>query len=240
MIGLGFMAAMAIELYPACSARSGGDPAVVRQLAGARHRPRSVSTSSFGWGCAGPAAVVDPQRRRFGGDRGIHGARRRGLGRAPGRHRSRELRPGSRSRRSSKAASPRGRSRSRRASTSSASTCGSRTTARRWSCPTGGRHEEIIATDEGARRLAGFMLRRYADRVQATQQGGTVDDPVPLRPAEPPHRPALTLRPTPAPAAPGARCYRRARRRTTQPIVASPASSSAYVPGSGTGLIVTR
>lgn len=33
-------------------------------------------------------------------------------------------------------------------------------------------NEEIMASEEGARRLAGFMLRRYADRVQATQHAG--------------------------------------------------------------------
>ena len=33
-------------------------------------------------------------------------------------------------------------------------------------------NEEIMASEEGARRLAGFMLRRYADRVQATRKVG--------------------------------------------------------------------
>jgi NCS2 family nucleobase:cation symporter-2 len=33
-------------------------------------------------------------------------------------------------------------------------------------------NEEIMASEEGARRLAGFMLRRYADRVQATHKAG--------------------------------------------------------------------
>jgi len=33
-------------------------------------------------------------------------------------------------------------------------------------------NEEIMASEEGARRLAGFMLRRYADRVQATRKAG--------------------------------------------------------------------
>ena len=33
-------------------------------------------------------------------------------------------------------------------------------------------NEEIMASEEGQRRLAGFMLRRYADRVQATHRGG--------------------------------------------------------------------
>jgi NCS2 family nucleobase:cation symporter-2 len=33
-------------------------------------------------------------------------------------------------------------------------------------------NEEIIETDEGHRRLAGFMLRRYADRVSATRRSG--------------------------------------------------------------------
>jgi NCS2 family nucleobase:cation symporter-2 len=32
--------------------------------------------------------------------------------------------------------------------------------------------EEIIASEEGQRRLAGFMLRRYADRVSSTHRGG--------------------------------------------------------------------
>jgi NCS2 family nucleobase:cation symporter-2 len=32
-------------------------------------------------------------------------------------------------------------------------------------------NEEIMASEEGQRRLAGFMLRRYADRVQATHRG---------------------------------------------------------------------
>jgi NCS2 family nucleobase:cation symporter-2 len=33
-------------------------------------------------------------------------------------------------------------------------------------------NEEIMASEEGARRLAGFMLRRYADRVQAAHKAG--------------------------------------------------------------------
>ncbi len=33
-------------------------------------------------------------------------------------------------------------------------------------------NEEIMASEDGARRLAGFMLRRHADRVQATQHAG--------------------------------------------------------------------
>ncbi len=33
-------------------------------------------------------------------------------------------------------------------------------------------NEEIAATEEGQRKLAGFMLRRYADHVQSTHQGG--------------------------------------------------------------------
>jgi len=33
-------------------------------------------------------------------------------------------------------------------------------------------NEEIMASDEGQRRLAGFMLRRYADRVAATHKAG--------------------------------------------------------------------
>jgi NCS2 family nucleobase:cation symporter-2 len=33
-------------------------------------------------------------------------------------------------------------------------------------------NEEIMASEEGQRRLAGFMLRRYADRVQATHRAG--------------------------------------------------------------------
>jgi xanthine permease XanP len=33
-------------------------------------------------------------------------------------------------------------------------------------------NEEIMASEDGARRLAGFMLRRYADRVQATSRAG--------------------------------------------------------------------
>jgi NCS2 family nucleobase:cation symporter-2 len=33
-------------------------------------------------------------------------------------------------------------------------------------------NEEIMAAEEGQRRLAGFMLRRYADRVAATHRGG--------------------------------------------------------------------
>ena len=33
-------------------------------------------------------------------------------------------------------------------------------------------NEEIMASEEGQRKLAGFMLRRYADRVQSSQEGG--------------------------------------------------------------------
>jgi NCS2 family nucleobase:cation symporter-2 len=33
-------------------------------------------------------------------------------------------------------------------------------------------NEEIMASEEGERRLAGYLLRRYADRVAATQSGG--------------------------------------------------------------------
>lgn len=33
-------------------------------------------------------------------------------------------------------------------------------------------NEEIMESDEGQRRLAGFMLRRYADRVSATHRSG--------------------------------------------------------------------
>ena len=33
-------------------------------------------------------------------------------------------------------------------------------------------NEEIMASEEGQRRLAGFMLRRYADRVAATHKAG--------------------------------------------------------------------
>lgn len=33
-------------------------------------------------------------------------------------------------------------------------------------------NEEIMASEEGQRKLAGFMLRRYADRVQATHRAG--------------------------------------------------------------------
>jgi len=33
-------------------------------------------------------------------------------------------------------------------------------------------NEEIMASEEGQRKLAGFMLRRYADRVQATHKAG--------------------------------------------------------------------
>jgi NCS2 family nucleobase:cation symporter-2 len=33
-------------------------------------------------------------------------------------------------------------------------------------------NEEIAATDEGHRKLAGFMLRRHADHVQSTHQDG--------------------------------------------------------------------
>ena len=53
---------------------------------------------------------------------------------------------------------------------------------RRWSCRTGARaHEEIIASEEGQRRLAGFMLRHHADRVRAIFRGRPLDDPVSLR-----------------------------------------------------------
>jgi len=33
-------------------------------------------------------------------------------------------------------------------------------------------NEEIMESDEGQRRLAGFLLRRYADRVTATHRNG--------------------------------------------------------------------
>ena len=33
-------------------------------------------------------------------------------------------------------------------------------------------NEEIMASDEGQRKLAGFMLRRYADRVQSVHKAG--------------------------------------------------------------------
>lgn len=33
-------------------------------------------------------------------------------------------------------------------------------------------NEEIMESEAGQRRLAGFMLRRYADRVQATHRAG--------------------------------------------------------------------
>jgi NCS2 family nucleobase:cation symporter-2 len=33
-------------------------------------------------------------------------------------------------------------------------------------------NEEIMESDQGQRRLAGFMLRRYADRVAASHRGG--------------------------------------------------------------------
>ena len=33
--------------------------------------------------------------------------------------------------------------------------------------------EEIMESEEGARRLAGFMLRRNADRVEASRQKGS-------------------------------------------------------------------
>lgn len=33
-------------------------------------------------------------------------------------------------------------------------------------------NEEIMASDGGARQLAGFLLRKHADRVQATHKGG--------------------------------------------------------------------
>lgn len=33
-------------------------------------------------------------------------------------------------------------------------------------------NEDIMESEEGQRRLAGFMLRRYADRVAATRKAG--------------------------------------------------------------------
>ena len=33
-------------------------------------------------------------------------------------------------------------------------------------------NEEIMASEDGQRRLAGYMLRRYADRVSATNKSG--------------------------------------------------------------------
>jgi xanthine permease XanP len=33
-------------------------------------------------------------------------------------------------------------------------------------------NEEIMASEDGQRRLAGFMLRRYADRVHAGHKAG--------------------------------------------------------------------
>jgi xanthine permease XanP len=33
-------------------------------------------------------------------------------------------------------------------------------------------NEEILASEEGERKLAGFMLRRFADRVAATHKNG--------------------------------------------------------------------
>jgi NCS2 family nucleobase:cation symporter-2 len=33
-------------------------------------------------------------------------------------------------------------------------------------------NEEIMASDEGARRLAGFLLRKYADRIESTHKAG--------------------------------------------------------------------
>ena len=33
-------------------------------------------------------------------------------------------------------------------------------------------NEEIMASEQGQRRLAGFMLRRHADRVDATHRAG--------------------------------------------------------------------
>jgi hypothetical protein len=33
-------------------------------------------------------------------------------------------------------------------------------------------NEEIMASEEGQRRLAGFLLRRHADRVQAVRRAG--------------------------------------------------------------------
>ena len=32
--------------------------------------------------------------------------------------------------------------------------------------------EEIMETEEGQRRLAGFLIRRYADRMEATEDDG--------------------------------------------------------------------
>jgi xanthine permease XanP len=32
--------------------------------------------------------------------------------------------------------------------------------------------EDILATDDGHRQLAGYLLRRFADRVTATEKGG--------------------------------------------------------------------
>jgi hypothetical protein len=33
-------------------------------------------------------------------------------------------------------------------------------------------NEEIMASDDGARQLAGFLLRKHADRVQSTHTAG--------------------------------------------------------------------
>ena len=33
-------------------------------------------------------------------------------------------------------------------------------------------NEEIMASDDGARRLAGFLLRKHADRVDAAHKAG--------------------------------------------------------------------
>jgi hypothetical protein len=33
-------------------------------------------------------------------------------------------------------------------------------------------NEQIMASDEGARQLAGFLLRKYADRVEAAHKAG--------------------------------------------------------------------
>ena len=42
--------------------------------------------------------------------------------------------------------------------------------------------EEIIETDEGHRRLAGFLIRRYADRMEANTANDQDDRASPLRP----------------------------------------------------------
>ena len=46
-------------------------------------------------------------------------------------------------------------------------------------------NEEIMASEEGARRLAGFMLRRLRRSRAGGAQGWAVHDPVPLRPLRP-------------------------------------------------------